>query len=153
MPYIACTFVMLPMLFMFGQLTIFSGIVSFLTAWLSSRVVLFFYTLYLQRKIYGSDISSLVSDMNMQTKEDQTQSSSNSRVKTINITIIDKPEESRSTYKDEPIFEWLIIKIEEEEPKRYEYDGIVDLDSENVTLSKGSIIIWPGIIYRQTDEQ
>lgn len=143
-PIIAGLMFFLPSLFAFGELTVLTGLASFVIAWLGGRMILFFNMMRLQHKFYGNDIEAMMEDL---TELEVEQDEANDK---LGVTIVDLPKEFKTKFRDAPVYDWLMIKMPDDSVRKVVYDGITNysLGDPRLKLQSNQIAFEPGIIYR-----
>lgn len=166
MPWIANIIFVPLVLFWFGELTLLSGSVSFITSFVGGRIILLIYAQYQQIKIYGNNIDEYVKDL--QHAVDLEEASKNGTVdlpgkpgkiagtREFSIDIVEKAEKSNSKYKDFPIYDWVMVKWIDGNIRKFVFDGVVNLDGDptkKLILPQNSFVLGPGIIYKLDESQ
>lgn len=134
-----------------------SGLVHLVVTFIAVRVMAFISVVTLQRKYYNGDIQSFVSDVAkydaqkrggvLRQHESIDDESPQPASKTIEITVVDYPDSPSGSFKDHPIFEWLIIEIDGTRFK-VAFEGILNVvEGQDLNLKKDQILIAPGILY------
>ncbi len=128
-----------------GILSILSHLVL---SFIAIRFMAFISVVTLQRKYYNGDIQSFISEVVQYESRERGEISAEAPTsKAVVVTIVDYPDAPCATYKDQPIFDWLVVEIEGQQFK-VAYQGIRNVvEGQELNLNKDEILIAPGILY------
>ena len=122
-----------------------------LASYVLITIISFISILELQRKYYEST-EDFVNDVS---KFDESRNSIEENIEEINnttpfkIDILDRPLKPIAHFKNEPIYEWLIVRINNN-PVKIQYDGILNLrEGQVINLEPDEILFSPGILYKK----
>lgn len=126
-------------------------------AFIAIRFMAFISVVTLQRKYYNGDIQSFIADVNayealkksgqLSTYDPSAEVEMPQKSKSIEITVVDYPEKPAGSFKDAPIFDWLVIEVE---GKRFkvQFEGVLNVvEGQDLNLEHGQILLAPGILY------
>lgn len=160
MPFLSNVIFLPLFLWWFGSLTFFTGAASLLLAFVAGRIWLVIHAQWAQLSLYGRDFESFYKDLDeailleKQAKVASKAPAPNGPYKgtfAYDVDVIERSE-STSSYKDSPIYKWLIVRGADGVVKKFEFDGIINLagmkPTDTLKIPENAFVLQPGIIYK-----